>query len=121
MSYQLVLTTTVVLTIKVRFMLGIYGLAISICHGIAILCVILFLTKYHKKLERHLRIIETSIFSPENQERSVLMASILERINQICSFKMTAWGMFPLDFSLILTFPAHLMTFTVMIINIQQK
>jgi len=87
-------------------------------NNVSIVFVLFSVTSTQKQIKQQLFMVEGMLATDRDLEKvSVVMVSVLNRIQSISSQNMTAFGFFDLNTSIILTFAAHLMTFTIMFLN----
>lgn len=78
--------------------------------------VVLFIHRKQESLMKESQQVRKVILT--QKPPCILSASFISQLDSFSSMKMTAWSLFPLDKSLILSFAASVMTFTVLFLQL---
>ena len=118
--HQFMVIVIVLIFIGSEYYLAFYGCLIAMIHNLILIFLLVVITRMKRFVGKELFIIEAGLAMEHGLQRlPVLMSSIMSRIESISCFELTAWSLFPLNTTLILKFVCHLMTFSIMFINIE--
>jgi len=119
--YTFMSVSIMVTHIQAKKQFAFVGIFALFGHNSCIIIVLVVLHGIQRRFQRKLLLIESNLFTNKDlQQLPVLMTSLQSRIQCIGNWNMTAWTLFPLDIQLILSFITHLMTFTIMFVNLMK-